>query len=43
MIKSFNTLPMTCHRYNLDCVGSGTKPQRWASLTHDTRKGIKQV
>jgi len=33
-------LPTTRHRCNLDC---GAKPQRWAPLTRDTRKGIKRV
>jgi len=38
-------LPTTCHSCNLDCVGLGAKPRRWAPLTHDTRKGrpIKRV
>jgi len=36
-------LPTTCHRCNLDCMGLGAKPQRWAPLTRDTRKGIKRV
>jgi len=36
-------LPMTRHRCNLDCVSSGAKPQRWASLTCDTLKGIKRI
>jgi len=38
-----HTLPTTRHRYKLDCMGLGAKPRRWASLTRDTRKGIKQV
>jgi len=36
-------LPTTRHRCNLDCVGPGVKPRRWAPLTCDTRKGIKRV
>jgi len=36
-------LPTTRHRCNLDCVSLGAKPRRWAPLTRDTRKGIKQV
>jgi len=38
-----HTLPTTRHRYNLWSAGSGANPLRWASLTHDTRKGIKRV
>jgi len=33
-------LPMTRHCCNLDCVGLGAKPRRWAPLTRDTQKGI---
>jgi len=36
-------LPTTRHHCNFDCMGLGTKLRRWAPLTHDTRKGIKQV
>jgi len=35
-----HALPTTRHRYNLDCVGLGAKPRRWAPLTRDTQKGI---
>jgi len=35
------TLPMTCHRCNLE-VWALVQPWRWAPLTRDTRKGIKQ-
>jgi len=34
-------LTTTRHRCNLDCVGLGAKSRRWASLTRDSRKGIK--
>jgi len=36
-------LPMTRHRYNLDCMDLGAKPRRWAPLPRDTQKGIKRV
>jgi len=36
-------LPTTRHRCSFDAVGPGAKPQRWAPLTRDTRKGIKRV
>jgi len=36
-------LPMIHHRCNLDCVGLGAKPRRWAPLTRDTQKDIKRV
>jgi len=32
-------LPTTRHRCNLDCMGLGAKPRRWASLNRDSRKG----
>jgi len=32
-----HTLPTTRHRCNLDRVGLGAKPRRWAPLTLDTR------
>jgi len=38
-----HTLPTTRHRCNLDSVSLGLKPWRWAPLTRNTRKGIKQV
>jgi len=38
-----HTLPTTRHRCNLDCVGLGAKPRRWAPLTLDTQKGIQRV
>jgi len=38
-----HTLPTTRHRCNLNCVGPGAKPRRWASLTRDTRKSFKRV
>jgi len=34
---------MTCHYCNLDCVGLGAKPQRWAPLTCYTWKGISWI
>jgi len=33
----------TSHHCNLDCVGIGAKPWRWAPLNCDTQKGIKRV
>jgi len=36
-------LPTTRHRCNLDFVGLGAKPRRWAPLTRDTRKRIKRI
>jgi len=36
-------LPTIRHHCNLDCVGLGAKPRKWAPLTHDTRNGIKRV
>jgi len=34
-----HTLPTTRHGCNLDCMGLGTKPRRWAPFTRDTQKG----
>jgi len=36
-------LPTPRHRCNLDCLGPGAKPRRWATLTLDTRKDIKRI